>query len=619
MDAAMNSAVSALQAQQAALSTVSDNLANSQTSGYKAVTTQFNSLLTQEATGLGYPAGGVSATARQNLLAQGLVQSTNTTTDMAITGSGMFAVSAGLGGANDFYTRNGAFDSDSKGDLQLSGTNYYLLGWATDAKGNVLGANPDNIASLQNVNINKFNNSATATTLYSLQANLPAEAQSAAYTQTYISGATPPTTENLSFGVSKLSTNSSGDTIYQLTVTGSDPAANIVDTTSGAQSNSTNTVGAGQPLVYQVTVDSSGNVVQTVDPLGNVTTGSATAPVALPSFSIQGNDPSGSPAFGAITSSDNGFATNGSGGPIELTSSFAGLGTPFSQNTSISVYDSLGVAQSFPVTWTAEGNNQWLMTVNNPTNPAGTAQTGQLYDTAGNPVNSYSYNVTFNSDGTLNSIVGLSTATQLAATAAANGTTPPAAGAAPVNGNEPVLSATWFDGAQSSLTGTSDQINVNLGTAGALGSGKTDGLSQFDTGESTPSIAVKSTTQNGVQYGNLTGVSIDGSTGDVIAAYSNGQKVPIYKIPVVTFPNENGLSAQNDGVYQQSSLSGTYTLNAAGTNGAGTIQGQTLEQSNVNTSTEFSNMITAQQAYSAASQVIGTDKQMFTSLIQVVQ
>jgi len=87
----------------------------------------------------------------------------------------------------------------------------------------------------------------------------------------------------------------------------------------------------------------------------------------------------------------------------------------------------------------------------------------------------------------------------------------------------------------------------------------------------------------------------------------------------VTFPNENGLAPLNQGVYQQSTLSGTYTLNAAGTNGAGTITGEALESSNVNTSTEFSNMITAQQAYSAASQVIGTDKQMWTSLIQVVQ
>ncbi len=109
------------------------------------------------------------------------------------------------------------------------------------------------------------------------------------------------------------------------------------------------------------------------------------------------------------------------------------------------------------------------------------------------------------------------------------------------------------------------------------------------------------------------------AAGEVIAAYDNGQKVPIFKVPVVTFPNENGLTAQNDGVFQQSSLSGNYTLNQAGTNGAGTISGEALEASTVNTSTEFSNMIVAQQAYSSASQVIGVDKQDFTSLIQVVQ
>jgi flagellar hook protein FlgE len=95
--------------------------------------------------------------------------------------------------------------------------------------------------------------------------------------------------------------------------------------------------------------------------------------------------------------------------------------------------------------------------------------------------------------------------------------------------------------------------------------------------------------------------------------------VPIYKIPVVTFPNENGLTAKTDGVYEQSNLSGNYTLNQAGTNGAGTIDGSSLESSTVNTSVEFSNMITAQQAYSSASQVITTDKAMFTSLLQAVQ
>jgi flagellar hook protein FlgE len=609
MDAAMNSAVSALQAQQAALSTVSDNLANSGTTGYKAVTTQFNSLLTQEAVGLAYPAGGVSATARQNLLSQGLVQSStsNATTDMAITGNGMFAVSNGLGGSQSSFTRNGAFNTDSSGNLVLAGTNYYLLGWPTDAKGNVTSANPDNLASLENVNINKFNSSATATTSYSLQANLPAEAQTDAYSMTYTSNATPPTSENLSASYSQLQTgvdvNGTTCTEYQMVVTASNSSATISDSYG-------NTSTAGQPMIYKVFVDGNGNVVQVNDPLGNAQT------TGLPTFTP--SDASGN----ATTAAGLATTLNSSGATASLT--WSELGAPFSQKSSISVYDSLGVQQSFPVTWTAAGNNEWVMTVSSPTNPGGTASTGQLYDSAGNPVSSYSYQVSFNSDGTLNSITGLPTYTQtdvagtLTITANTNSSGAPATAPLDTSGH-PVLSATWHDGAATALAGSTGQISVDLGTAGALGVGKTNGLSQFDTGETTPSISVKSTVQNGVQYGQLTGVSVDANTGNVIASYDNGQKVPIYKIPVVTFPNENGLSAQNDGVYSQSALSGSYTLNAAGTNGAGTITGQALEQSNVNTSTEFSNMISAQQAYSAASQVIGTDKQMFTSLIQVVQ
>ena len=606
MDAAMNSAVSALQAQQAALSTVSDNLANSQTTGYKAVSTQFNSLLTQQGVGLAVNSGGVQAFSRQNVTAQGLVQSSasNATTDMGITGNGMFAVSNGLGGSQSAFTRNGAFTPDNKGNLQLAGTNYFLLGWPTNAKGQVTATNPDNLASLQNVNINQFNSSATETTLYSMQQNMPAEAQNEAYNMAYTSTATPPTSENLSVSYSALRTNVQvngvNTTEYQLNVTASNPAVTIQDSAS-------NSSVAGQPLQYTVFVDGSGNIQQVTDQAGNNTT-------ALPTWTP------------SDYSAGNSSATGIAGSTSTATLTWQTLGSPFSQKTSISVYDSLGVQQSFPVTWTAAGNNDWIMTVNSPTDPSGANSTGSLYDSGGNKVNSYSYQVTFNSDGSLNGVTGLQTFTENDTTSPPTltpntnaATSTPAVAPVGTNGM-PVLSATWNDGAAAQLSGTSTAISVNLGTAGALGTGQTNGLSQFDTGETTPSISVKSApVQNGVQYGQLIGVSVDNASGNVVASYDNGQKVPIYKIPVVTFPNENGLTAQTDGVYQQNNQSGSYTLNLAGTNGAGTITGQALEQSNVDTSTEMSDLITAQQAYSAASQVIGTDKQMFTSLIQVVQ
>lgn len=608
MDAAMNSAVSALQAQQAALSTVSDNLANSGTTGYKSVKTEFNSLLTQQGVGISVNAGGVQAFTRQNVTAQGLVQgsASDATTDMGITGNGMFAVSNGLGGSQSLFTRNGAFSPDNDGNLQLAGTNYYLLGWPTNAKGEVTVNNPDNLASLQNVNINQFNSSATETTTYSMQQNMPAEAQNDAHTMTYTSSATPPTTENLAIAYAPLrsdvTVNGVQTTEYQMTVTASNPAATITDS-NGVSST------PGQPMIYTVFVDGSGNVQQLTDPAGtNQTTG-------LPTFTT--DDLASGSTVGLTSDLDS------TGTTVPLT--WQDLGSPFSQKTSISVYDSLGVQQTFPVSWTAAGNNDWIMTVSSPTDPSGSSSTGSLYDSGGNKVSSYSYQVAFNSDGSLNSISGLPTFTEDDSsgtpTFTQNFDSAGNPAIAPVGTNgQPSLSATWNDGAAAQLAGTSTAISVNLGTAGALGTGQTNGLSQFDTGETTPSISVKSApVQNGVQYGQLIGVSVDSKTGNVIASYDNGQKVPIYKVPVVTFPNENGLTAESDGVYQANQQSGSYTLNEAGTNGAGSITGQALEQSNVDTSTEFSNMISAQQAYSAASQVIGTDKQMFTSLIQVVQ
>ncbi len=563
MDAAMNSAVSALQAQSSALSTVSNNLANSQTTGYKAVDTQFLSLLSQESQGISFPSGGVTAVARQNLMDQGLIQGTSTTTDMAINGNGLFPVQYGLDGSQTFYTRNGAFDADSKGNLLLSGTNYYLMGWETDATGKVLGANPDNTASLQPVNISKYNSSAVATTSYTLQANLPAEAQNSLAGFSYINTATGAS-ENMTVSYVQTGTTGSGTaaTTTYLMAVDAPPGETVKDGSATASQ-----------LMYSVTVDANGNFTSVTGQNGDTYSSTGT-PATLPSFTP-------STAGTAVTLPS----------LTSWTTLQASLKNNFSQPTSMAVYDSLGVQQTFPVTWTAAGNNSWLMTVSTPTNPAGTATTGELVNGATTPavVSSYTYEVSFNSNGSLNTIKALNNAPMSSS-------------------GEPELQANWLDGAA-----TPGVVAVDLGTQG-----QTNGLSQFDTGETTPLIAVKSTSQNGVQYGQLTGVSVD-SSGNVIAAYDNGQKVPIWKIPVVTFPNENGLQAMNDGVYAQSSQSGNYMLNQAGTNGAGSVQGSSLESSNVNTSVEFSNMITAQQAYSSASQVIKTDQQNFQTLIQSIQ
>jgi flagellar hook protein FlgE len=490
---------------------------------------------------------------------------------MSISGNGMFAVSSGLSGGQTYYTRNGAFDTDSSGNLYLSGTNYYLQGWPTDTNGNVTAVNSDNLASLENVNVDKYNSSAVATTAYTLSANFPAAAQNDLGSISYT--ATGGVTEDLSVAYVPTSTvNASGTTTYQVAVN----APTGVTITDGGTPSS--------QLMFSVTVV-NGLVTQAVDMSSGTVFASGTG--SFPAVITPSNS---SPAATATTMPGTSWGT--------FTSS---VGSGFVKSTSMTVYDSLGVAETCAVDWTAAGQNSWIMTVNSPTNAAGTTSTGSLNASTASTTttSSYSYLVSFNSDGTLKAVSPekiYNSAGVLIGTAPTSTT------------GEAEISATWNDGASAST------VSLNLGTAG-----QTNGLSQFSTTSSTSlSINVKSYSQNGVQYGSLTGVSIS-SSGNVIASYDNGQQVSIYKIPVVTFPNENGLTELSGGVYAQSMNSGNYTLHSAGQDGSGTVEGATLESSTVNTTVEFSNMITAQQAYSSASQVISSDKKMFDSLISVVQ
>ncbi len=439
-DSAMNTAVSALQAQSAALSVISQNLANSSTTGYKSVSTSFLDLVIQQGSGTAITAGGVRATTTQNVDSQGVIASASASTDMAVDGKGFFAVTAGLDGTDTEYTRDGEFATNSSGYLVLSGTDYYLKGWATDATGKVTSTNTSSVNSLTTINIGDYARSnGTPTTSYTLDANLPAEAQS--------------------------------------------------DTSS-------------------------------------------------------------------------------------YTAGFS---------TTMTVYDSLGTAQYVGVTFVPNGSNTWTMTVGDPTNSTGSTTTGTLTNTTSG--DTYSYTVTFNSDGSLDTV-----------------TVPSGSDAVLTPSGSPEIDVgSWTDGASAST------ISTDLSS-----------MTQVDSGETSPTLSVTSTSQDGIGAGTLSSVSIS-TAGVVTAKYSNGQSIPIYKIPLVTFANDDGLEAVSNNVYEQTSACGDPILSSAGSNGTGTIEGGDLENSTVDTSTQFSNMIVCQQAYSAAAQVISSDKTMFSALLDVVR
>lgn len=416
---ALSSAISALSAQSQSIAMVSDNLANSSTTAYKTTSASFSQLVTN-ASSSSYSSGGVVASSRSNISEQGLLTSTGVSTNLAISGSGFFAVSTSSNGGDTYYTRDGEFSADSSGYLVNDGS--YLLGWRTDADGNVVGA--ESSGSLTAVDTDIVASTASATTSTSIQANLPADA-----------------------------------------------------------------------------------------------------------------------ADGATFTTD------------------------------MPLYDSLGTAQSLEVTWTKTAANTWTASFSDPTLSSNASTTSGT-------VTSSDITVTFNDDGSLAS------------------TSPSPA---------TLTISDWTTGAASST------ITLGLGTVG-----KVDGLTQYSSGSDSPTVDLTGITSDGMAYGTLTGVSI-GDDGLVTASYSNGSNIAIYKIPVATFTNADGLAAVSGGLYTATTSSGNATLHEAGTGGAGDIKGGELEASTTDSSEEFSTMISAQQAYSASAQVITAVNKMFDTLLSAVR
>jgi len=232
------------------------------------------------------------------------------------------------------------------------------------------------------------------------------------------------------------------------------------------------------------------------------------------------------------------------------------------------VYDSLGVAHTATLTFTKTATNTWTLQVTAA--GAGTVDEGAVGGGAG-----YSVSIVFNGDGTPATFDGAATPPALA-----------------IGG--------WTSGANNSI------INVDLGTQNVA-----DGVTQFSS-----SYSVAFINQDGVQFGSFFGVRVD-EEGIVTALYDNGQTLKIYKIPVATFANPNGLEAQNGTVYSQSERSGVFVLREPGTNGAGKIVPSSLEASTTDLAGEFTTMIIAQRAYSASAKTITTADEMLDELIRI--
>ena len=136
------SGVTGLNAQGAEIGSISDNISNINTVGYKTSSATFSSLVTGS-TGVssgGGSGGGALARIRSAIDGQGLIQPTGVSTDVAISGKGFFVVNDKSDGTGEYlYSRAGSFRTDNKGNLQ-NAAGYYLEAWPLDNQGLLPGA-----------------------------------------------------------------------------------------------------------------------------------------------------------------------------------------------------------------------------------------------------------------------------------------------------------------------------------------------------------------------------------------------------------------------------------------------------------------------------------------------
>ena len=181
----LSSGVSGLTAQSSAMGAISDNITNVSTIGYKNTVVNFQTLVTKQTSTTFYSAGGVQSKPRTDTGVQGLLQSSTSQTDVAISGQGYFVVNeANVPTLNNqfLYSRAGSFFQDNEGFLRNT-SGFYLQAWPVTSLGEVTPNNDElsipnqNVIStdyLATVNLNRVGGTAAATTKMSIGANLPA-------------------------------------------------------------------------------------------------------------------------------------------------------------------------------------------------------------------------------------------------------------------------------------------------------------------------------------------------------------------------------------------------------------------------------------------------------------
>lgn len=166
----MRTSASGMAAQSSRLGTVSDNIANASTHGYKRAFTEFSTVVLESGTG-SYVPGSVDTQIRYGITQQGGFDYTTSATDLAVNGDGFFLVGDPSG--TTFLTRAGSFVKIANGDL-VNAAGYTLQGYPLN--GGTAAVSANGTTGLQNVNIGAMSLEATPSTTGKFFVNLQEDA-----------------------------------------------------------------------------------------------------------------------------------------------------------------------------------------------------------------------------------------------------------------------------------------------------------------------------------------------------------------------------------------------------------------------------------------------------------
>lgn len=588
--AALSTAVTGLRAQAFSLENISGNIANSQTTGFKRIDTDFVDLI-PDAPMKRQTAGSVLAQSRATNNIQGDIKTTSNETYMAINGSGFFVVEPRMGQADgdavfsgaNYYTRRGDFEVD-KGGYLVNGSGYYLKGLPIDPETQNISGSVPQVLRLSNQFL-----PAQQTSRINYQLNLPQLPKTTNY-----QASQTPGSELLRASDFVAITPDTAATLAGTAVVAGDPISNIVT--------------PGESLTIQI-----GSVTRTYafnsggsTTLPNIDiTNAATDTIGEVLATIEGDlQAQGGTAAGAQVDIDG-------DGNIRITAGNTTASIVVTDGTSGTTGDGFGLTNG---TYPPTVSQALLLATRVPTVAAQDSGEFIAQSISGGAITVYA-------DSGAPANVQMRWAK---VNSTANGgaerwnlfilTNAEATGAQPMWTRFGGDYQFGPDGAPDPAVEYTDLTNLTVNGV-AIGDVRLQhgatGITQFADPNGTAEVT--SLSQNGYAAGEFVSVAIN-DNGRVVVSYNNGQTLEVAQVVTANFNAVNALKRLDGGLFAATSESGEPILDSDGG-----IIGSSIEASNTDISEEFTKLIVTQQAYAAGTRIVSTSDEMLQEVLNMLR